>query len=176
MTQLLEVQGYYATGLNQLIQESSTPRGSLYFHFPGGKEELASEAVRRAGTEISHNLEATLNTHVEIGDAIAAFVFKLAEELETSDFRKGCPVANVAMETAAISDRLRQTCEQIYSEWHNLLQQRLQKAGLQQPEADSWSLLIWASVEGALLLSRTYRSTEPLETVATHLRNLLIRL
>jgi TetR/AcrR family transcriptional repressor of lmrAB and yxaGH operons len=170
---LLELQGYHATGLNQIIRESATPKGSLYFHFPGGKEELAAEALLTAGAETHRKIQAALQAEKTPGNAIAAFVLTLAQELEESNFCQGCPVATVAMETSATSDRLRQVCEQIYRSWFTLVEQTLIGVGFTNTEAKSWTTLIWAAVEGALLLGRTYRSAEPLETVAAQLKTLL---
>jgi TetR/AcrR family transcriptional repressor of lmrAB and yxaGH operons len=170
---LLELQGYHATGLNQIIRESATPKGSLYFHFPGGKEELAAEALLTAGAETYRKIQAALQAEKTPGDAIAAFVLTLAHELKDSNFCQGCPVATVAMETSATSDRLRQVCEQIYRSWFTLVEQTLIGAGFADTEAKSWTTLIWAAIEGALLLGRTYRSAEPLETVAAQLKTLL---
>ncbi|MBW4690740.1 MAG: TetR/AcrR family transcriptional regulator [Lyngbya sp. HA4199-MV5] len=172
-TALLEQQGYHATGLNQIIQASATPKGSLYFHFPGGKEELAIASILAAGEAIGHKIEATLQTSETVGAAIAAFAHLLAQELEDSDFRKGCPVATVAMETAATSDRLRQACEQVYAAWIALVEKQLLAAGFTAGDAQAWTIFIWAAVEGALLLSRTHRSTEPLAIVATKMQQLL---
>lgn len=171
--ELLEYQGYHATGLNQITQVSATPKGSLYFHFPGGKEELVSESIRIAGAEIGEKIAVVLQSTEQVGDAVKAFVMLLAQELQTSDFRKGCPIAMVAMETAATSPRLRQTCEQVYASWFAQVEQRLTTAGIEPAVAASWTTLIWASIEGALLLSRTYQSTAPLETIAVHLQQLL---
>jgi TetR/AcrR family transcriptional regulator, lmrAB and yxaGH operons repressor len=172
-TLLLELQGYHATGLNQIIRESATPKGSLYFHFPGGKEELAAEALLSAGAETHLKIQAALQAGKPIGDAVAVFVLALAQDLRDSDFCQGCPVAMVAMETSATSDRLRQVCEQIYCSWFTLVEQALINAGFTNSEVKSWTTMIWASIEGALLLSRTYRSAEPLETVANQLKTLL---
>lgn len=171
--ELLELQGYHATGLNQIVKQSSTPKGSLYFHFPGGKEELAAESIMAAGIAIGHKIEAILKTGETLGEAIAAFILVVAQELQDSDFRKGCPVATVAMETSATSDHLRQVCEQIYATWIAIVERSLVAAGFEAAEAKAWTTLIWAAVEGALLLSRTSRNTEPLETVAQKFKDLL---
>ena len=47
---LLEKQGYPATGLNEIVKESGAPKGSLYYYFPDGKEQIVSEAVLFAGS------------------------------------------------------------------------------------------------------------------------------
>ena len=50
--ELLRRQGYAATGLNEIVARSGAPRGSLYFHFPGGKQELALAAMERTGEQL----------------------------------------------------------------------------------------------------------------------------
>ncbi|MDX2216046.1 MAG: TetR/AcrR family transcriptional regulator [Oculatellaceae cyanobacterium bins.114] len=170
---LFRVQGYHATGLNQILQESNAPKGSLYFHFPGGKEELAIAAIQLAGVTESQNMEAALNSNEDVGEAVKALILFLAEGLNSSDFRRGCPVATVAVEASATHDSLRQICEQIYREWFTLIQNRLQKSGFSADLAETWSMLILTSIEGALLLSRTQQSTHPLEAIADHLSQLL---
>lgn len=171
--ELLQVQGYHATGLNQITQESNTPKGSLYFHFPGGKEELAIAAIEAAGAEESQKIEAVLNSQEDVGDAIHAFTQVLAQGLLESNFRKGCPVATVAIETSSTHESLRRICEQIYLRWFELIKQRLLAAGFNSTETTTWSTLILASVEGGLLLSRNQQSVKPLETIGEHLKTLL---
>lgn len=170
---LFRVQGYHATGLNQILHESNAPKGSLYFHFPGGKEELAIAAIRAAGAVESQTMEAILTSKTTVADAIRALILFLADGLHSSHFRRGCPVSTVAMEAAVTHDSLRQTCHQIYREWFSLIQKRLQTGGFSADLAETWAMLILASIEGALLLSRTQQSTKPLEAIADHLGNLL---
>lgn len=170
---LLELQGYHATGLNQILEESSAPKGSLYFHFPGGKQELAVEAIVRAGEVVKAKVSKVLQEEADLGAAIKAFITTIACDLENSDFRKGCPVANVAVEASAMYDKLRSTCEKVYESWFLLVQERLLAAGLDEPAAETWTVFIWSAVEGALLLSRNRRSTVPLNIVAQQLETIL---
>ena len=60
MARLIEKQGYHATGLNEIIRESNTPKGSLYYYFPGGKEQIGAEAILEAGKIISGRLRGVL--------------------------------------------------------------------------------------------------------------------
>jgi len=173
---LIELQGYNATGLNQIVEESSTPKGSLYFHFPDGKEQLAAEAILMAGKQVRRKVEKALQSSEDLGTAMKSFVLAIVCELEASDFRRGCPIATVAMEASATHDKLRQACEEVYSSWFELVNQRFTATGFDKAEAESWTLFIWSAVEGSLLLSRNRRSTKPLETVATQLEMLLSQL
>src|SRR5437762_12056667 len=98
---LFQRRGYHGTGLNQIVAESGAPRGSLYFHFPGGKEELASEAVAEAGGVIAAGAAEALS---QAGDPAAA-VRQLAEftatSLEQSGFERGCALATVTLDVAS---------------------------------------------------------------------------
>jgi TetR/AcrR family transcriptional regulator, lmrAB and yxaGH operons repressor len=51
-TELFRQRGYYATTVSDVVRQSGAPRGSTYLHFPGGKQELAREAIARARDEI----------------------------------------------------------------------------------------------------------------------------
>ena len=53
MARLLRDQGYTATGRAQLLAESGVSNGSLYHHFPGGKEDLAEAALKASGQALS---------------------------------------------------------------------------------------------------------------------------
>src|SRR5438132_13604059 len=51
--------GYHATTFSDVVRESGAPRGSTYFHFPGGKQELAREPIARAGDQSDETADAT---------------------------------------------------------------------------------------------------------------------
>jgi TetR/AcrR family transcriptional regulator, lmrAB and yxaGH operons repressor len=96
---LLRKQGYHATGLSAIIDESGAPRGSVYFYFPGGKDELAVAAIAQAGVEWRARLEAAIAGVQDLGSAIDAIVKTLADDLAASNWENGCPVAAVALES-----------------------------------------------------------------------------
>src|SRR2546423_616934 len=86
---LLESQGYHTTGLNQIIAESGSPKGSLYYYFPQGKEELTAEAIARSGRIVERNIRSGLANDEEPAEAIANFVRIIASGVETSKFSAG---------------------------------------------------------------------------------------
>jgi TetR/AcrR family transcriptional repressor of lmrAB and yxaGH operons len=163
---LLEIQGYHATGLNQIIKDSGTPKGSLYYYFPGGKEELAMEAVGQAGAMVLRRIRENLASHPDPVEAIRNFIIRIAQQVELSGFRTGGPITTIAMETASTSVRLREQCHAIYSSWQREFAHKLAQSGLAEERAKRLAVLIIAAIEGGIILCRTSRNREPLESVA----------
>lgn len=171
---LLEAQGYHATGLNQILQESAAPKGSLYHHFPGGKEELAAEALAIAGQVITNDLDTIAEQGVDFATALSAIASVFCERLQTSDFQKGCPLATVALEMAATSDPLQHSCRDTYHAWQERIARSLIASyGWEPARASAIALFVLSAIEGALLLCRVERSTQPLERVVEELRLLV---
>ena len=113
-SELLDRQGYHATGLNQIVAASETPRGSLYYYFPAGKEELAAEAIWYKAHQMSEHERRSLATISPAIEAIYQFVVSLADHAESQQCAAGAPIAAVALETSAASERLREACQAAY--------------------------------------------------------------
>jgi len=170
---LLETQGYHATGLNQILQQSATQKGSLYHHFPGGKEALAAEALEAAGNAITTDLDALIATGADFGTALSVLTAFFCERLQTSDFQKGCPLATVTLEVAATSDAIQTVSRTIFRAWQTRIEQLLVASNWSPARASALALFALSAVEGALILSRAERSTHPLEQVVEELCLLL---
>jgi TetR/AcrR family transcriptional repressor of lmrAB and yxaGH operons len=166
---LLRRRGYAATGLKEIVAASGAPRGSLYFHFPGGKEQLAAEAIARAGRELEGAIAALLDSHDELGPGLAALVDALAAGLERSGYADGCPVATVALEASASSEPVREAAEDAFARWLAAIERRMRAAGLDPELARRRALLTLSAVEGALVLARAQRDAEPLHAVRDEL-------
>lgn len=170
---LLQRHGYHGTGLSQIIKESGAPKGSLYFHFPDGKEELATAALIDAGREFGSKLRNSIGPETDPADAIELACAALGQELLESDFLQGCPLATVALEAAAHSEPIRLACVDHFGEWQDLIKLMLLHNGLEEERASELAMMALATIEGALMLSRVRRSTEPLEQVGRQLHLLL---
>ncbi len=170
---LLEAQGYHATGLNQILAESGAPRGSLYYHFPGGKEQLAAEAVERAAALVTGRVERELAAHDDPAEAVCLFVRTIAQYVEASGFRGGGPLTIVALETAASGDRLNLVCRAAYRRIEGAFAARLSAGGFAPDRAARLATVITAAIEGGTMLSRTAHSGDPLRLVAETLGDLL---
>ena len=171
--ELLRRQGAYGTGLHDVLDHSGAPRGSLYFHFPGGKEELVREALQEAADVVDRALEKSLDRHRNVAEAMADFLTRYGHRLEESNFTGGCPVAAVALDVAAEGDRLRTACDWALSGWVSILAERLREEGRDPDEAEALALTALSALEGALILSRARRSADPLHAVAGQLHRLL---
>ncbi len=171
--ELLELQGYHATGLNQIINESGSPKGSLYYHFPGGKEELAVESVSRVGQIVLNRIRDNLAEMDEPAAAIHAFIVNIAINVERSGFRAGGPITTIALETASTNPRLRETCADIYAGWMAAFADKLRSGGMSDESAGHTATLIIAAIEGGVILCRTEQSRRPLEIIAGEIRALI---
>lgn len=170
---LLQEKGYHGTGLKDILKLSETPSGSLYHHFPDGKEELTAAAIQNAGERLEKQIQAAVENHPHLYGALQEFTNHLAQELIASGYQKGCPIATVVLEVAADNDRIQKVCSITYLKWQNLLSTLLQKSGMEENRVEAVSILLLAAVEGALVLCRAHRSVEPLEAVRTQLEGIL---
>lgn len=167
-SRLFRVQGYHATGLNQIVDESKAPKGSLYHYFPEGKEQLAAEAMVNAGQALRNKL-AGLGS-LSPSEAIDRLVAVSIEELVASDYRDGCPIATVALETNSHSESIRGVCHRIFGGALGILTQWLASKGLEEEKARVLALTVFSAYEGALMLSKVQRSPQPLREVAAQLK------
>lgn len=164
--ELLELQGYHGTGLNQIIKESGSPKGSLYYHFPGGKEELAAEAITHVGEIVLGRIRENLAQIDDPAETVRAFIINIAANVERSGYRAGGPITMIAMEMASASEILRETCDRIYGEWQQAFADKLRDGGINDDRAGRIAALAIAAIEGGVILCRTRRSRAPLEAVA----------
>lgn len=105
------MQGYLGTGLNQIVKESGAPKGSLYYHFPEGKEQFTTEAVHRIGQTIEERISTSLAAIDDPAEAIGEFILRLAHHVEATQFAKGGGITTVAPESITASERIREACK-----------------------------------------------------------------
>ncbi|MDQ2884620.1 MAG: TetR/AcrR family transcriptional regulator [Chloroflexota bacterium] len=163
---LLESQGYHATGLNQILTESGAPKGSLYYYFPQGKEELTAAAIEQTGKITAERIRAGLAKFEDATEAIQSFVHTIAYHVEASGFSAGGPLMIVAMETVNSSERLNNACREAYKLLLDAFQEKLVMNGLPEARATQLATFIVSAVEGATILSRVQHSGNPLRLVA----------
>lgn len=170
---LIENQGYHATGLNEIVKESGAPKGSIYYYFPDGKEGIIAEAVLYAGETVAGRIRTHLDTKSDPARAVQSFVEEIAHFVEVSGFHSGGPLTIVASETATTSEKLNQTCREAYTMVREAFQSKLLESGFSQERAANLAWMITSVTEGAIILSRTYHSGDPLRIAARELACLI---
>jgi len=171
--ELFPRRGYHGTGLNQLLNEAKAPKGSLYFHFPGGKEQVAVEAISMSGVSLLADLRGALDEAADPAEGIVRVVELLAARLAASGYLDGCPVASVALDAAGSSEAIRVACAEAYDGWLGVIAVALRRWGVPAARASALATVLLSAVEGALLLARVQRDTRPLHTVADQLVTLV---
>lgn len=173
-SRLLQTQGYHGTGLSQILAEAAAPRGSMYFHFPGGKEELAVEALRKSQAWVTRAMEAAFERGGgDVRAGLRSFVEAFTRQLTASDFAEGCPFATVALESAALPDAVRRACDDAYAGWHTMIAERIGVVEPDRKRAASLATLVLAAFEGALVLAKARRDIAPLRAVSSQLDSIL---
>lgn len=152
---LFRLQGYTATGLTQILQESGAPKGSFYFHFPRGKTQLAEEAIDQyIAARISVLRAISANT---TGDALI-FVHQIfrtfAAEMVASDFQYGCLMQNLANELPALDAELTKRVARGFVDSTELIAQHFRGCGFAPARASSTAAALVAALEGARTIAR----------------------
>ena len=168
-TALLADRGYHGTGMKDILGASGVVAGSLYHHFPGGKDELAAACVVRASHAVTERIEASIGSR-PLEDAVEAFYAASAAALLASDFRSGCPVGTPAAETRTLAEPVATAVADAFHNWEAALTAGLLAHGWPPDAAASTASVLLSLYEGALLVARAERSTRPLDLAARHSR------
>jgi TetR/AcrR family transcriptional repressor of lmrAB and yxaGH operons len=159
---LFRQQGYHGTALHDILAASGSPRGSLYFHFPKGKEQIGEAALALAGEAVRQGIAKAAEASESAEIFLVRIVRGMASELERSDYREGCPIATTALEISAQSEVLGAATRNAFQKWELEIKRGLERFGMTSNDGGMVATLVLSQLEGALLLARTYRSLEPI--------------
>ena len=160
---LFREHGYLGTALSDVVTESAAPRGSIYFHFPGGKEELATEVTLLHASDRIAQINRAAAAATSAAQLIEIFVGSERDDLVASGYREGCAVAPIVIESTPASDQLSDATRRAFQDLIATLAARLTEKGVPDTKAAQLATHVWTSVEGALILSRVLRSPEPFD-------------
>lgn len=166
---LFQLQGYHATGLNQIIEESKSPRGSVYYHFPDGKEELAIEAVKYTGRTIEEQIKESMAQILDPVEAIQHFIGVTSSQFADPENVKGIPVGLLASETALISEPLRCTCVEVFNSWAKVFAKKLIQHGFEAEEAEQLGMTLNSMIEGGIMFSLAHKDKQPLILISNQI-------
>ncbi len=169
---LLATNGLSGTSFSDVLEVTGAPRGSIYHHFPQGKDQLIAAAVDLTGDRYTAWMEQYRGASPE--RIIGGFLHIWRHTLASSDMMAGCPV--LAVTVATDSEDLVAHARTVFRASHDQLTAMLVDAGAPDDQAASLATVAIAAAEGAVVLARAERSMHPFETVAAHLLDQAARL
>jgi len=164
--ELFRLQGYNATGIKQIVKRAEAPFGSIYHFFPGGKEELGAEAIRVSGATYAELIPAVFDPAPDPVTGVRNFFAGAAAHLVETDYADACPIATIALEVSSTSQPMRQACAEVFESWIEAGVERFRRQGLDAATARRVVVGMICALEGAFVLARAARTTEPLEVAA----------
>ncbi|MEK5040461.1 TetR/AcrR family transcriptional regulator [Sporosarcina sp. FSL K6-3457] len=165
-SRLFRLRGYYGVGLNDIIEESGIPKGSLYYYFPGGKEELAIEAIHYSKRIVMNDIQESLGQTEDPVRALQAHLYQLSKIFGGGESSQGLSFAAIAGEKHSTSEAIRLACQSAFQSWQSIYAEKLLVAGFNEQQAEDLSITVHALIEGGILLAVTEKSGRPLQVIA----------
>ena len=164
--QLIRERGYHATAISDVLERSASPRGSVYFHFPGGKTQLAVEAAEDHAHEQVTIIDEAAGRADSARQLIEIFVGLSGDRLVSSEYSRGCGVAPLVTEAGPEEpDEIAETGRQAFTSMIDRMAFHFVDLGLERASARQLAHATIAGVEGALVTARALRSPAPFEAV-----------
>lgn len=166
MTDALQRRGLHGSGLTELLAAAAAPKGVLYYHFPGGKTELAVAAIEATVARLCDSLERALAGASDPGPVLIAWISAAQKRLDASGYERGCPLATIALETTSEDGAIRAALAQGFAAVRERIADGLARAGYQPAAAQALAALLVAAYEGGLLQARVAGSSAPMNLVS----------
>lgn len=164
-SRLLATRGLQATSFTEVLALTGAPRGSIYHHFPEGKDQLVAAAVDHAGRIATDLIESKAGSTPH--EITRAFLEAWRQVLTRSELRAGCSV--LAVTVATDSPELLEHAATVFRNWRLRLGELLAQGGIDPTRAIGFATLLVAGAEGGVVLSRAEHSMEAFELVAEQL-------
>jgi AcrR family transcriptional regulator len=155
--------GYAGTGLKAIVAAANAPFGSLYHHFPGGKQELGVEVIHRSGAMYGELVMSVFDAAPDVLTGVADCFSGAAAVLVATDYADACPIETVALEVASSNEPLRIATAEVFESWIVAATRRFEAAGVDAAAARELAITFLNLLEGAFILCRASRTTEALE-------------
>jgi TetR/AcrR family transcriptional repressor of lmrAB and yxaGH operons len=158
--ELFRARGYEGVGVAELLSRSGAPRGSLYFHFPGGKEQIGAEAIARVGRDATRQFRELRESGVDLETFIERVFKTTAKESKARNYKASCPMAAVAAECSGENPLLTGAVREAFASWRSEMRLAALGAGMNEKNADIFASAMLAAMEGAFIVSKSERSSD----------------
>ena len=177
--QLFFQQGYTATGISQILQQSGANSGSLYHFFPTKEDLLAAVLETYKDMLKPYVVDPAFQRVSDPVERVFAILDGYRQQLLMTDFNLGCPIGNLALEVSNSHPRVRRLVADNFDGWCAAVEEALRDASGRLPEDVDLKRLshhVLATMEGAVMLARTYRELQPFDDAVQQLRDYFERL
>lgn len=161
---MIRERGVNGVGLRQIAADADGSRGSLQRFFPGGKTQVLLESLDVALDDFGTGTRLAFTDATDLSEAIHMIVESWRHVLVSSDYTSGCPLAALVVDVSAV-DPLREAADGRFTRWRGAIAAIYRRFGWERDPAWEEAMLVIASIEGAALVARAARSTEPLDAV-----------
>ncbi len=165
MRDSLQRRGLHGGGLTEMLNGAQAPKGVMYYHFPGGKTELAVAAIRSTVDDITARLDVLLSESDDPIDAMHRWLASASRQLERSSFERGCPLATVSLESTAEDVEIRAALADAFARLRLVVEHALVRIGVSDVDAKAMAALVVAAYEGGLIQARVAQTTEAMKQV-----------
>jgi len=172
--QLFQQRGYHGAGTTDILELARSPRGSMYHHFPGGKEDLGARCAEWLAAGVVTSIQALRLKGLKPENIIAIYIDNMMTWLQTTHFSEGPLLAALTNGVGNKADNvLARALTQAYKDIQNEFTQMLTVAGHSQKNAEEVSRAVIMNIEGGTILARATRDTEVLEEAKQRLVTLI---
>jgi AcrR family transcriptional regulator len=177
--ELFAYQGYGPTGLAQIAKKADVLPGSLWYYFPTKEDLLAATLERRQellGPEVLDPVWAKVDDPIE---RVFALLAQYRAMLEVSSFEHGCPIGNLALEIGNTHPHSRELLAANFEGWLAAIEQCFRDAATRLPpsvEPGTLAVFVLTTMEGAVMLARTWRDFRAYDASVASLRDYVERL
>lgn len=171
--ELFRKRGFEGVGVAELLEASGAPRGSLYFHFPGGKEQIGVEVIEAISASTVEQFRGLGQKDVDMEQYVDAVFKYTAKIVKERGFTGSCPIAAMAGEVGGANPLLVDALKRAFAAWENEVAQAAMARGIGAKNAADFASALVTTMEGAFLLSKVQGSVTPHLNAARSLKALV---
>lgn len=159
--ELFGARGYDGVGVAELLEKSGAPRGSLYFHFPGGKPQIGAEVVARVGASVAERFRMLHESGVTLDEFIVQVFKATAKESKERCYEASCPMAAIATGFGSSDVKLAEAVRGAFASWETEIRTAAEARGMSATNACIFASAMLSSMEGAMVISKAQTSSSP---------------
>jgi len=163
---LLQRRGYHGTGVAEILAQAAAPRGSLYYHFPGGKRQIVTEAIAYSAQLFARDICGAARDAAELEQFLDALIALSKRDLLATNYEAGCPIAAVSLDVPADEHDILRCCSDGFENWASAVASGLVAKGLHEGAAQGLGRLFVRLMLGATMTARAKRDVTAIDEAA----------